>query len=65
MTLFLVVLCIVGWLVAVGLLVFLGILSLAFSVQEARLNEMKSDLEVMVRRANLSSYKEHGGPPQH
>lgn len=65
MTMLLVVLCVIGWLVAAGLLFLLGLLSLAFSVQEARLNEVKSDLDVMAHRANLFSYKEHGGPPQH
>lgn len=53
MTIFLVVLAVVGWLVAIGGLVLLGILSLAFSIQEARMNELKGDLEVMIRRANL------------
>lgn len=53
MTIFLVILAVVGWLLAIGGLVLLGILSLAFSIQEARLNELKSDLEVMIRRANL------------
>lgn len=53
MTIFLVILAVVGWLLAIGGLVLLGILSLAFSIQEARLNEIKSDLEVMTRRANL------------
>jgi hypothetical protein len=52
-TIFLVILAVVGWLLAIGGLVLLGILSLAFSIQEARLNEIKSDLEVMTRRANL------------
>ena len=53
MTIFLIILSVVGWLLAFGGLVLLGILSLAFSVQEARLNELKGDLEVMTRRANL------------
>jgi hypothetical protein len=52
-TIFLVVISIIGWVLAFGAFVLLGILSLAFSVQEARLNEIKGDLEVMTRRANL------------
>jgi hypothetical protein len=53
MTLFLTIFSIVGWAIALGALVLLGLLSIVFSVQEARLNEIKGDLEVMIRRANL------------
>lgn len=53
MTLFLVIFSIVGWLLALGSTIFLGIMCLAFMGQESRLNELKSDLEVMTRRANL------------
>lgn len=53
MTIFLVIFSIVGWLLALGSIVFLGIISLAFMGQESRLNELKGDLEVMTRRANL------------
>ena len=53
MTIFLVILSIVGWLLVFGGLIILGILALAFSVQEARMNELKVDLELMTRRANL------------
>jgi hypothetical protein len=52
-TIFLVILSIVGWLLVFGGLIILGILALAFSVQEARMNELKVDLELMTRRANL------------
>jgi hypothetical protein len=50
---FLIVLCLLGWILAFGTFVLLAILSLAFSVQEARMNEVKADLELMTRRANL------------
>lgn len=53
MTIFLVILSIVGWLLVFGGLIVLGIVSLAFAVQEARMNELKADLELMTRRANL------------
>lgn len=53
MTIFLVVLCIIGWLLVFGGLIVLGVVSLAFAVQEARMNELKVDLELMTRRANL------------
>lgn len=53
MTIFLVIFSIVGWLLALCSIVFLGIISLAFMGQESRLNELKGDLEVMTRRANL------------
>lgn len=53
MTIFLIVLCLLGWILAFGTFVLLAILSLAFSVQEARMNEVKADLELMTRRANL------------
>jgi hypothetical protein len=52
-TIFLVILSIVGWLLVFGGLIVLGIVSLAFAVQEARMNELKADLELMTRRANL------------
>jgi hypothetical protein len=52
-TIFLVVLCIIGWLLVFGGLIVLGVVSLAFAVQEARMNELKVDLELMTRRANL------------
>ena len=53
MTLFLTIFSIVGWAIALGALVLLGLSSIVFAIQEARLNEIKSDLEVMIRRANL------------
>lgn len=53
MTIFLIVICVIGWLLALGAIGVLLILAVAFSIQEARLNELKGDLEVMVRRANL------------
>ena len=53
MTIFLIGICVIGWLLALGAIGVLLILAVAFSIQEARLNELKGDLEVMVRRANL------------
>ena len=53
MTLFLIIISVLGWILAFGAVVLLGILSLAFAVQEARMNELKVDLELMTRRANL------------
>lgn len=53
MTIFLIVISVLGWILAFGTFVMLTILSLAFSVQEARMNELKADLELMTRRANL------------
>ena len=53
MTIFLIVISVIGWLLVFGALILLGILALAFTVQEARLNEVKADLELMTRRANL------------
>jgi hypothetical protein len=58
MTIFLVFLCVIGWLLALGAIGILLILAVAFSIQEARMNELKSDLEVMVRRANLFGPKD-------
>lgn len=57
MTLFLVIFSIVGWLIAVGAVILLCLLSLVFAMQEAKLNDMKSDLDVMARRANLFESK--------
>lgn len=57
MTLFLVIFSIVGWLIAVGAVILLCLLSLVFAIQEAKLNDMKSDLDVMARRANLFESK--------
>ena len=53
MTIFFIVISVLGWILAFGTFVMLAILSLAFSVQEARMNELKADLELMTRRANL------------
>ncbi len=53
MTIFLIIISVLGWILAFGAVVLLGILSLAFAVQEARMNELKVDLELMTRRANL------------
>lgn len=53
MTIFLIVISVIGWILAFGTFAMLVILALAFSVQEARLNEVKADLELMTRRANL------------
>jgi hypothetical protein len=52
-TIFLIIISVLGWILAFGAVVLLGILSLAFAVQEARMNELKVDLELMTRRANL------------
>lgn len=57
MTLFLIIFSTIGWVIAVGSLVLLGLLSLVFSIQEAKVNELKSDLDVMIRRANLFESK--------
>lgn len=53
MTIFLIVISVVGWILALGTVVMLVIMSLAFGVQEARMDELKADLELMTRRANL------------
>lgn len=53
MTIFLIVISVIGWILAFGTFAMLVILALAFSVQEARINEVKADLELMTRRANL------------
>lgn len=53
MTIFLIIISVLGWILAFCAVVLLGILSLAFAVQEARMNELKVDLELMTRRANL------------
>lgn len=53
MTIFLIIISVLGWILAFGAVVLLAILSLAFAVQEARMNELKVDLELMTRRANL------------
>lgn len=53
MTIFFIIISVLGWILAFGAVVLLGILSLAFAVQEARMNELKVDLELMTRRANL------------
>ena len=58
MTILLTVVCIVGWVIALGAIGLLLILAVAFSIQEARMGELKSDLEVMVRRANLFEPKD-------
>jgi len=52
-TIFLIIISVLGWILAFGAVVLLAILSLAFAVQEARMNELKVDLELMTRRANL------------
>lgn len=57
MTLFLIIFSIIGWVIAVSAVILLCLLSLVFYTQEARLNEMKSDLDVMARRANLFESK--------
>ena len=53
MTLFLVIFSIIGWAIAIGGVILICLMSLVFYTQEARLNEIKSDLDVMTRRANL------------
>lgn len=58
MTIFLIFFSVVGWILALGTVVLLVIMSLAFGVQEARMDELKADLELMARRANLFEPKD-------
>jgi hypothetical protein len=65
MTTFLVVVSVLGWLFAAIFFVLAVFFAIAIAAQSARIVELLQDLDVMKARANLSTYKEHGGPPQH
>jgi hypothetical protein len=53
MTIFLVVVAILGWVSSLFLLFLLGLMSLTISAQQSREKELISDLEVYKKSANL------------